>query len=89
MEEQTEDQFQQIANPEDLQNASVTQQYVMSALARLSPEQRHVLELSYYEGLTQEEIAERLREPLGTVKSRIRAALIKLRTLFAGEESDA
>ncbi len=89
LEDQADDQLQQIAGKEDLQNASVTRQYVLGALARLSAEQRLVLELSYYEGLTQEEIAERLKEPLGTVKSRIRAALIKLRALFSGEESDA
>ena len=89
IEEQTEDQLQQIADREDMQNKNVTQQYVATALARLSREQRIVLELSYYEGLTQEEIAERLSEPLGTIKSRIRAALGKLRTLFSGEESNA
>ena len=86
IEEQEEDQLQRIADKGDLQNASVTQQYVTSALNRLTPEQRVVLELSYYEGLTQEEIAERLQEPLGTIKSRIRASLIKLRNLLAGGE---
>ena len=86
LEEQTEDQLQQIPDRADLQGASVAQQYVLSALSQLSPEQRLVLELSYYEGLTQEEIAERLKEPLGTIKSRIRAALIKLRSTFSGKE---
>jgi RNA polymerase sigma-70 factor (ECF subfamily) len=85
IEDQQEDQLQQIPDKQDLQDASVTQQYVLSALHRLTAEQRLVLELSYYEGLTQEEIAERLKEPLGTIKSRIRAALIKLRTLLAGD----
>ena len=86
VEDRPEDQLQQIPDQKDLQNASVTRQYVIGALNRLSSEQRIVLELSYYEGLTQEEIAERLKEPLGTIKSRIRAALMKLRSAFGGEE---
>jgi RNA polymerase sigma-70 factor (ECF subfamily) len=53
---------------------------IRSALAELPPEQREVLELAYFHGLSSSEIAERMGSPLGTVKSRTAAALAKLRS---------
>lgn len=52
---------------------------VQCAVARLSPRQRDVIELAYYAGLTQAEIAARLEIPLGTVKSRVFDALRALK----------
>jgi RNA polymerase sigma factor (sigma-70 family) len=56
---------------------------VQAALAQLHPDQREALELAYYGGLTQSELAERLGVPLGTVKSRMFTGLSRLRDLLA------
>jgi len=58
-------------------------QVVQEALRRLPPEQREALELGYYAGLTQSELAERLGQPLGTIKSRMFTGLTRLRDLLA------
>lgn len=58
-------------------------QAVRSAVATLPAEQRRALELAFFSGLTQQEIAHKLSEPLGTVKARIRRALLKLRDTVA------
>lgn len=53
---------------------------VKEAFSSLNSNQQRVLELAYFEGFSQSEIAERLQEPLGTVKSWMRSALSRLRT---------
>ncbi len=52
---------------------------VKSAVEKLAPNQRQVIELAYFEGLSQTEMAERMGQPLGTVKTWVRAALKNLR----------
>src|SRR4051812_12869332 len=58
---------------------------VQKALGSLPAEQKQTLLLAYYDGLTQSEIAARLGTPLGTVKTRMRSGMTKLRALLAGQ----
>jgi RNA polymerase sigma-70 factor (ECF subfamily) len=59
--------------------ASERRAIVLAALSMLPPEQREAIELGYFQGLSQTEIAERTQQPLGTVKTRTRLAMQKLR----------
>jgi RNA polymerase sigma-70 factor (ECF subfamily) len=61
---------------------NTTMQKVRQVIAGLPQDQRNTLELAYFEGLSHTEIASRTGDPLGTVKTRIRQALISLRKAF-------
>jgi len=67
---------------EDLADLNERRALVREAMAALSPDQRKALSLAYYEGLSHSQIADRLQEPLGTVKTRIRQAMGVLRRVL-------
>lgn len=69
----------------DEADAVVRAQSVLAALGALSDKQRRSIELAYYGGLTHEQIARELGEPLGTVKSRLSSSLRRLREIFSEE----
>lgn len=66
--------FDALASSEDVK-------LVRQGLSQLAPDQRLVLELAFFHFMSQSEIAEKLQEPLGTIKARIRRAMAKLRTI--------
>lgn len=65
--------------PERETEDSQRRRRVVSALSVLPAEQRELLQLAFFEGLTHSELAARLNQPLGTVKTRIRMGMMKLR----------
>ena len=70
---------QGVERPDDMVEVAERRQLVRRAMADLSPAQRTALELAFFEGLSHSQIADRLGEPLGTVKTRLRQAMITLR----------
>ena len=68
-----------VENPESRARVSEQQRAVARALESLPPDQRLLIEQAYFLGLTQSELAERFKLPLGTVKTRIRTGMLALR----------
>lgn len=73
--------------PEQDVQGQERRRYVQQALAMLTAEQRQAIALAYFYGLSQSEIAEKLQLPLGTVKTRVRLGMIKLREALAPYEA--
>jgi RNA polymerase sigma-70 factor (ECF subfamily) len=72
------------SSPEDALAMEERSRLLREALGVLSPNERQTIEIAYFSELTHQEVAERLKQPLGTVKSRIRSALLKLRDALKG-----
>lgn len=71
-----------VASSSDQAETSDRARQIRSALGQLSEDQRQVLRLAYFEGMTQVEIAQKLSEPLGTIKARAHRGMAKLRPLL-------
>jgi RNA polymerase sigma-70 factor (ECF subfamily) len=75
-------QYPSITNPEEDILISERRARLLAALSQIPPAQRQVLEMAYYKGLTHVEIAQQTGERLGTVKTRLRLGLSKLREIL-------
>jgi RNA polymerase sigma-70 factor (ECF subfamily) len=76
------DEVAELAGSDDVEAASADREWeslCRRAVSELPADQRSVLEMAYFQGLTQQEIAEKTKTPLGTVKTRVRLGLMKLR----------
>lgn len=69
-------------SPEDLIEESIRREQVRTALAQLPVDQKQALALAYLQGYTHRQIAEKLNQPLGTIKTRIRLGMEKLRQIL-------
>jgi RNA polymerase sigma-70 factor, ECF subfamily len=81
-------EFEIAAKSTETANETVTSQekakLIHTAMIDLPAEQRRAIEMAFFSGLTQNEISEKLKEPLGTIKARIRRGLLKLRDQLEG-----
>jgi RNA polymerase sigma-70 factor (ECF subfamily) len=73
------------ADPHDLLELHDQAQSLRAALQTLTPDERQAIETTFFAGLTHAEAAARLNQPLGTIKTRIRSGLHKLRNALTGE----
>ena len=84
-----EDTFSKVESsqpdPQESAEASLRRERIHAALSQLPADQKQALMLAYFGGFTQQEIAETLKQPLGTIKTRIRLAMQKLRDFFQDE----
>jgi RNA polymerase sigma-70 factor (ECF subfamily) len=74
-----------VSNPEEAVELTLQRERVRAALAHLSAEQKQALALAYFQGYSHHQIAQTLAQPLGTVKTRIRSAMQKLRQILHDE----
>jgi RNA polymerase sigma-70 factor, ECF subfamily len=75
-----------VPNPEAHLENSLQREHIRAAVAQLPVEQRQVLILAFFRGHTHQQIAEILKQPLGTIKTRIRLAMQKLRQMLSDED---
>ena len=73
-------------DPQEFAELSFQRERVQAALVQLPDEQKQALILAYFNGYTQREIAEKLKQPLGTIKTRLRLAMQKLRDFLRDEQ---
>ena len=78
-------QSEAAADPRDVLELRDQQEALRAALAALTPGERQAIETTFFAGLTHAEAAARLKQPLGTIKSRVRAGLHKLRHMLTAE----
>jgi RNA polymerase sigma-70 factor (ECF subfamily) len=75
-------------DPQDSAELSMRRERIHAALAQLPPDQKQAIQLAYFGGLTQSQIAETLQQPLGTIKTRVRLAMQKLQGFLRDEQNN-